>query len=397
MSAQPTLFDSARLTLDDAIELTAASLRAYGAESEHWVLTYSGGKDSTTAATLVHHLVRTGRVPAPKSFTLLYADTRMELLPLHWNALQLLEHMRSLGVETQVVQPPLDQRFWVYMLGRGVPPPGPRFRWCVGLLKLNPMTRFMEQLRERHGKLLILTGVRVGESAARDQRIAISCSRDGSECSQGYFQRDTPEGLGAVLAPIIHWRVCHVFDWLSLFGPEAGYPTAVVAETYGGDEAEEINARTGCMACNVASKDLGLDTVVRLYPEQWGYLARVKRLRALYKALRAPQHRLRQPGGETKADGSLVRNQHRPGPLKMASREWALAVVLDLQAQVNADADRLGRPRIDILCPEEEARIREMWAADTWPDKWTGQEPGADEYYVEAGSLFDDAQAVAHA
>ena len=388
MSAQPTLFDGARLTLDEAIELTAESLRLYGATSDHWVLTYSGGKDSSTAATLVHHLVATGRVPAPKSFTLLYADTRMELLPLHWNALRLLEHMRGYGVRTEVVQPPLDQRFWVYMLGRGVPPPGPRFRWCVGLLKLNPMTGFMTTLHERYGKLLILTGVRVGESAARDQRLAISCSRDGSECSQGYFQRDTPDGLGAVLAPIIHMRVCHVFDWLSLFAPEAGYPTRAVAEAYGGDEAEEINARTGCVACNVASKDLGLDTVVRMYPSQWGYLARLKQLRSLYAALRSPHHRLRKPGGETKSDGSLVRNQHRPGPLKMASRAWALEVVLELQANVNLDADRLGRPRIDILSADEEERIRELWDANTWPDKWSGEEPGAEEYYVEAGSLF---------
>jgi DNA sulfur modification protein DndC len=35
--------------------------------------------------------------------------------------------------------------------------------------------------------------VRLGESAARDQRIALSCSKDGAECGQGWFQQKTPQ------------------------------------------------------------------------------------------------------------------------------------------------------------------------------------------------------------
>ncbi len=44
----------------------------------------------------------------------------------------------------------------------------------------------METLREDYGEnFLMLTGVRIGESAARDQRIALSCTKDGGECGQG--------------------------------------------------------------------------------------------------------------------------------------------------------------------------------------------------------------------
>jgi hypothetical protein len=40
-------------------------------------------------------------------------------------------------------------------------------------------------------RLLMLTGVRLGESAVRDRRIALSCSRNGAECGQGWFQHQT--------------------------------------------------------------------------------------------------------------------------------------------------------------------------------------------------------------
>ena len=46
-----------------------------------------------------------------------------------------------------------------------------------------------------------------------------------------------------------------------------------------------------------------------------------------------------------------------------------------LYCEVNTAAARLGRPRVDILNAQEEARIRELVAANTWPDDWTGEEP----------------------
>ena len=36
------------------------------------------------------------------------------------------------------------------------------------------------------------------------------------------------------------------------------------------------------------------------------------------------------------------------------------------------------RARVDLINAEEEARIRELIAARTFPDKWSGDEPRAD-------------------
>ena len=91
---QLSLFEGDRLRLDDAIELSIASLEAYGALYPHWVIAYSGGKDSTATVAFVRWAIQSGRVTAPRSLTVLYADTRMELPPLQQGAMRLLAMLR---------------------------------------------------------------------------------------------------------------------------------------------------------------------------------------------------------------------------------------------------------------------------------------------------------------
>ena len=162
----------------------------------------------------------------------------MELPPLQISALEVLRALAARGAETRVVLPEMDHRYFVYMFGRGVPPPSNLFRWCTPKLKVYPMLSALREYRERVGeKFLMLTGVRLGESAVRDQRIAMSCSRDGAECGQGWFQETTPEHIADPLSPLIHWRVCHVWDWLMFDAPSLGVPITDTAESYGGDKA----------------------------------------------------------------------------------------------------------------------------------------------------------------
>ena len=209
---QPTLFDGDRMTLAEAIEITANSLCAYAERYDHWAIAFSGGKDSSCTLTVVVYLIVSGRVPKPKSLTVLYADTRMELPPLHATAMKILDEVKAFGIETKIVLPAMDERFFVYMFGRGVPPPSNTFRWCTAQIKIEPMLEALKSLRDAAGeKFLMITGVRLGESAVRDARIALSCSKNGAECGQGWFQEATPEAVADTLAPILHWRVCLVW------------------------------------------------------------------------------------------------------------------------------------------------------------------------------------------
>lgn len=116
LRTQTDLFaGSERLTLDEAIELTIVSLSAYAPDHEDWGIAYSGGKDSTATLTLIVHLIETGRVPAPKSLTVYYADTRMELPPLAITAQRIMASLPARGIRAETVLAPLDKRFLVYI------------------------------------------------------------------------------------------------------------------------------------------------------------------------------------------------------------------------------------------------------------------------------------------
>lgn len=384
----PTLFEADRLTMDEAREWTIASLREHGAKHRHWAVAWSGGKDSTATLTLLLHALDTGEIDPPESLTVLYADTRQELPPLYAAALGVMDRLRQKGIAFEVCRAAMDKRFLVYMLGRGVPPPNNNtLRWCTRQIKVDPMADALARLIDDRGSILTITGVREGESAARDRRITMSCSRDGAECGQGWYQEVLPNAKGvrgriATLAPILHWRVCHVWDWLMFHAPDEQYgrwPVRPIAVAYGGDEAEEVNARTGCIGCPLASRDAALDAALK--DPDWQYLAPLKELKPLYRELRLPKNRLRKAEAEILKDGSTAANPQRMGPLTFEARTMALHRILEIQQRCNLSPIRLAKdmPPVDILDDREVARIKRLIEAGTWPQGWDGTEPVADQ------------------
>jgi DNA sulfur modification protein DndC len=380
MNTRPSLFEDARMSLRDAIDYTALSFAAYAENHRHWSVAFSGGKDSSATLAITLYLIEQRLVKPPETLTVIYADTGLEMLPLHHTAMQILEEVERRGHRVKIVRPRMDKRFFVYMFGRGVPPPSNTFRWCTGALKIEPMMLALKEQRQAIGeKFLSLIGVRIGESAARDQRIAIACGKD-AECGQGYYQETTPAHVADVMAPIVHWRVCHVWDLLQGFGPDHGLPTHPIARIYGqGTDLEEVAARTGCTECNLASRDLALDRIL-IIPE-WQYLAPLKRLRPLYAELKNPARRLRKTEPERNAAGQLVNNLHRLGPMLMDTRLWGLQQVLNIQSEINSHAIKHNRPEISLINAEEYNRILELIALNTWPDKWSGDEQHGDALY----------------
>jgi len=395
MKNQLNIFGTEPITVASSIELTIASLKEYGSRHDHWAAAWSWGKDSTTVVTLVTQLINTGQIPAPKSFTIFAADTRMELIPLWLSAQVIKKQLEERGVKVEIVTAPIDDRYLVYILGRGVPPPSNTFRWCTGQIKVEPMEIAVKDfIQERNEKVLMLTGVRLGESAVRDQRINTSCSKDGGECGQGWYQTGLQNDLCSTLAPILHWRVCNVWDWLKIFAPmpkHGGWNTTLLADAYGGDEAEEINARTGCLGCPLVEKDKSLDTILK--NPKWEYLQPLKGLKVLYREMRFPKYRLRKNGNEYKKDGKLAKNQYRMGPLTLDARRYFLGEILLIQDQVNQNAIECGMPKIDILNVEELTRITELIEAKTFPNKWSGDEINAsvpqNEIIYQNGSVME--------
>jgi DNA sulfur modification protein DndC len=375
---QANLFEGIikRTQMTDSFRLFKESILEYGPRFDHWCSAYSMGKDSSTSTTHLAWLIKTEQVPAPKSYTVMRADTRLELTPLSIAAESIIEELEEMGIEVRTVMAPIEKRFMTYILGRGVPPPNNNtFRWCTRQIKIDPMKAELQRLfEEKKQKVLMITGVRQGESAIRDNRIVMSCGRDGAECGQGWYQESLPGAICDTLAPMLTWRVCHVWEWLKHWAPlpEFGeFSTKMIADAYGGDEAEEINARTGCIGCPLASKDKALDNLITQV--NWAYLAPLKRIKPLWVKLREPQNRLRKTGKE-----SNEKNKQRMGPLTMPARKMAFDEIMDIQSCVNAVALLEGKPTINILNIEEQDFIKKCWADNVWPNRWDGNEPTGD-------------------
>lgn len=374
-----------RKTLEEAIAETINGFYQIDAwQYDVWQIGYSGGKDSTALVTLIAYLIASGQIPRPKRLIIQYSDTGMELPPLRRSALQVLEQLKSYGFETEVVQPELDEKFFVYMFGRGVPPPNNgRMRFCTRILKAKPMTIAMQRVS---GKKLLITGIREGESASRDGKITAACNKDSGECGQGYLHVKTASQIKAgSFAPILAWRVCHVFDWLTLFAPSHQYgawDTSTIAEIYGYNSQdgnqEPLSARTGCMECRLVQEDHMMERVITL--PKYAYLAPVRRLRSLYEELVQDHMRLRKDGTQRLKGGRMPANLYRKGPLTMEARRYGLAQVKAIQSEVNALARAQGVEPISLISPEEEDRILQLIAANTWPRDWTGEEPLASEF-----------------
>lgn len=228
----------------------------------HWIITYSGGKDSTSVTILAVETFRRWPHLAPQRLDIIYSDTLVEIPPMHEQALGFLDHVRRLAgenawpIHVHQVTPPIEQRFWYLILGKGYPPPHRAFWWCTVRMKVKPVQSVIHQLQAQNGSVptAILTGVRVGESQDRDRRIASArakaCIGQG-ECGQ------TLTYQGA-LAPIAHWKTCQVWDFLNLYAPLWGWPTSRLAEIY-----DQANTRFGCWGCTLVKQERALSGLIK--------------------------------------------------------------------------------------------------------------------------------------
>lgn len=103
---QSQLFEGKRIQMNESFELTFQSINAYGPLYDHWCIAWSGGKDSTATVTFICWAIKSGKVKAPKSLTVMYADTRLELTPLYFSAQMIILELKEMGIEVRVVMAP---------------------------------------------------------------------------------------------------------------------------------------------------------------------------------------------------------------------------------------------------------------------------------------------------
>lgn len=224
-------------------------------EGDTWIIPQSGGKDSRTTGQMVLALIEDGRLSPPARLVFYLADTLMEFASFDVQAraglTDLADKAKKLGIETHgfTTMPIPQDDFWVRIVGYGFVPPTAKMRTCTDKLKITPPRKILRQ----HGwaEAPLLLGVRRGESDRRDE--ILSCT-GGGECGPDLLYlrlKQKASSAQRAVAPIIDWRTCDVWDWLTLVAPRYGFDNARLIEAYGPGG----NLRYGCWSCPLVFND----------------------------------------------------------------------------------------------------------------------------------------------
>lgn len=317
------------------------------------VVAYSGGKDSSAVLKLVFNAI-VRNPDLAKKVTVIYCDTKVENPILDEFVKKTLQALRkevtslAPGVKIRILQPALNQRYFVRVVGRGYPPPTSFFRWCTKDLRIRPVQRFVSGLGPRP---LVIVGTRQRESAQRDRVL----TRAGGASKRGpVIQRQFDGGKETNLyLPIVRYSLEEVWECLA----ELPLPKCInvhrLAEIYrhGGGECPMIrdsndqpcaSARFGCWICTVVRRDRSTESLLEAGYEQlkayYDFRTWISKIRNEFD-LRCGKRRNGQIG---------------PGPFKLEARRLLLKRVRSLER-------RVGRT---LITEAEERYIKRLWDAD---------------------------------
>ena len=316
---------------------------SYLADETPWVIAYSGGKDSTMTLQLV---LETIAGKPKKEMHILYADTRVEPPPVINQARELLERINnwaqenSLPVKAKILYPETKDNFFVLMLGKGYLPPTRWFRWCTERLKVRPIKKYIKGLIKEHGACTVALGMRLKESQDRDRGLN----------KRGYSKWMPFEGLqgATIYAPILELSVEDVWTFLLDNDPPWGMDHCQLRHLYtGGNSSCSLfcgGIRFGCWVCTVVKKDRCTEGLAQI--PGWDWLENFLVYRDLMLKVRG------------NPDNRLLRNNNGRtylGPLNLNTRKFLYKELKELEREIG----------INILSPEDEIRIFDLWDKET--------------------------------
>jgi DNA sulfur modification protein DndC len=350
-----------------------------------WICSYSGGKDSTSLVTWIEWLRRIGmvKVETPR---LVMSDTTIEYPFLRAIAGRLMAELRQSGWTCDIVTPPVHQKLYCMIFGRGltpVHPGGRKMRWCTRATKIDPMTHFARTINE---DTIQLSGVRWGESNVRDGKLETRGCSAGGECG-------LPDEGEGVYGPIITWRTCKVIEWLS---GEAGVDVNSAISNllplmnqlvqvyevkidsvglYPGVAPKVSTMRFGCIGCPAITNEKITKSKQGKEHPQWLHLRRIHE--EIWPALYMRKNRCAKI---RKTDGSRYGKKFKAGyvgygPIRMEVRKHYFAELLKIQADSG----------VELVTAEDIAFIHQCWRDKVYPRGWSE----ADELTVGHQGLFE--------
>lgn len=349
----PSIYNDARESLS----------QLYSDDNRPWLVGFSGGKDSTMLASLIFDVVT--QIPPErrtKPIAVLCTDTRVEIpaivemLAETLSTMQRFSRHNGLQIEVNLLKPPPEQSFWVNIIGRGYPPPNRTFRWCTQRMKIDPVTRFVNQRIGTWGDAILHLGARRAESSTRAQAMA---------------GRDVRNGLGRhpdlarvwVSNPIEFLTTEEVWAYLlqkpNPWGGDNRALYKLYANASNGECPIQIdtstpscgNSRFGCWTCTVVDRDKASEGLLAAGDERMEHLLDFRETLQFY----------RDPANG-KRDMRRMNGNAGPGPLHITARRELLSKLFTLQEE----------SQLELISPEELLLIQQMWKAARDPDDGRG-------------------------
>ena len=353
--------------------------QVYLENARPWVIGYSGGKDSTTALQLVWYALselppeeRKYPVYVISSDTLVETPVIVNYVTGTLNKLEAVAYEEKMPFETSLVHPKTEDTFWVCLIGKGYPAPYSRLRWCTDKMKIQPANQFIISKASEFGEVILVLGVRKGESSTRDQVINLH------QIQNSLLRRHSKLPNAFVYAPIVDFSLNDVWMYLLSNPPPWGGDHKQLVTLYrnanGQGECPLVvdqttpscgNSRFGCWTCTVVSKGHSMEGLIDS-GEDW--MLPLLEFREMLMETRLPEkkaevreHR-RRNGKITIDNGKLVR-----GPHTLEFCKELLRKLLETQQQVRMIGPD---PNIELISHAELEEIRRIWKTERqdWED-----------------------------
>ncbi len=337
-------------------------LDAYIQSKVPWIVTYSGGKDSSIVLDLVLKAAKTH--PNGPQIYVVSNNTRIES-PLVINHLKdmhsiIRKHIDSTGMNASVhlTEPPLNNSFWVNLIGKGYPAPNQMFRWCTSRLKIDPTTVFTEETLGSKN-VLMTVGTRESESVSRKINIA-------KHEQTNYYSNHTTKENFRIFMPIRYLTDDHVWEYLSTNEPPWGgdYRNLInlYREAYGGecpvitDQSQlnqpscgERSPRFGCWTCTLVKDDSSLKGLIESGHNELSALYDFRNWLVQTRNNKDNRYPFNRKGQARYNNGKLSF-----GPYRIEFRNEILNALLNVQKETN----------MNLITATEIRIIKNIWAED---------------------------------
>ena len=365
--------------IKDIEKLTTEIQELYCLDEIPWVVGYSGGKDSTAVLQLVWNAI--AALPVEKRTKKIYVittDTRVENPYVSAWVKQSLKNIErtaekeKMPIEPHLLQPNIQDTYWVGLIGKGYPAPRLKFRWCTGRLKIEPSNLFIRNVVRNNGETILVLGTRKTESI---HRATIMNKREIGRIRNHLIPN--PSLINSLLyTPIEDWRTDEVWLYLMQWENPWGNSNKDLLTMYrGATEDNECplvvdtstpscgSSRFGCWVCTLVDSDKSMSAMVQ-NDEEKEWLQPLVDLRKELDIFDRDKRDFRRIWGtvqlfERKVDGE-VSVEPIPGPYKKEWRDTLLRKLLEAQTKIRETAPENMRD-ITLISLEELSEIRRIW------------------------------------